>query len=200
MRFSKFLRWALYIMGGLIAAILLILIVLIFIPITVDLSQYKGAVESAATLALGRSVKIDDKIVISTSPQPNFSINGLRIANPKGFQSGDFLQMKNAKVGVRVIPLLRGKIHITEIKVTGMSVLLVENEKGAVNWVSSMPAESTSDAPSPAQTPGEKREIELESDSLVLTNVVLEDISIDYRRPGVLNSRSRVSPTCPRSG
>jgi uncharacterized protein involved in outer membrane biogenesis len=173
-------------MGGLIAAILLSLIVVAFVPITVDLSEYKGAVESAATLALGRSVKIDDKIVISTSLQPHFSINGLRIENPKGFQSGDFLQMKKAKVGVRVIPLFSGKIHITEIKVKGLSVLLVENDKGAVNWATAMPAQSTSDAPSPAQTPSKKRKIKLESDSLVLTDVVLEDISVDYRRPGVI--------------
>ena len=186
MRFSKFLRWALYITGGLIAAVLLSLIVVAFVPITVDLSEYKGAVESAATLALGRSVKIDDKIVISTSLQPHFSVNGLRIENPKGFQTGDFLQMKNAKVGVRVIPLFSGKIHITEIKVKGLSVLLVENDKGAVNWATAMPAQSTSDAPSPPQTPSGKREIKLESDSLVLTKVVLEDISVDYRRPGVI--------------
>jgi uncharacterized protein involved in outer membrane biogenesis len=93
--------------------------------------------------------------------------------------------MKNAKVGVRVIPLFSGKIHITEIKLKGLSVLLVENDKGAVNWATARPAQSTSDAPSPPQTPSGKREIKLESDSLVLTNLILEDISVDYRSPGM---------------
>ena len=185
MRVSKPLRWILYVVGGLIASLLLIIIILAFIPITIDLSEYKGAVESAATLALGRTVKVDDKIVIATSLQPYFSLEGLRIANPKGFQAGDFLQMKNARIGVRVLPLLRGKIYITEIKVKGLSVLLVENEKGAVNWSSQTPAESKPEPPPQSKPPAEERQLELTSDSLVLAKLVLEDIAVDYRRPGM---------------
>lgn len=97
MSIFKYLRWVLYGVGGLIAGILLILVILAFVPISIDLSDYKGTVESAATLALGRTVNVDDKIVIATSLQPYFSIQGLRIANPKGFQGGDFLEMKKAK-------------------------------------------------------------------------------------------------------
>ena len=185
MRASKFLRWILYVLGGLIAGILMILVILAFVPITIDLSEYKGAVESAATLALGRTVKVDDKIVIATSLQPYFSIQGLRIANPKGFQAGDFLQMKNAKVGVRVLPLLSGKIHVTEIKVNGLSVVLVENEKGAVNWATGSVAESTSKDPSEPKPQSEESELELASDSLVLAKLVLVDISVEYRGPGM---------------
>ncbi len=181
--FSTFLTFSF--VGGLIASLFLIIIILAFIPITVDLSEYKGAVESAATLALGRTVKVDDKIVIATSLQPYFSLEGLRIANPKGFQAGDFLKMKNARIGVRVLPLLRGKIYITEIKVKGLSVLLVENEKGAVNWSSQTTAEFKPEPPPQSKPPGEERQIELTSDSLVLAKLVLTDVAVDYRRPGM---------------
>lgn len=181
----KYLRWALYGVGGLIAGILLILVILAFVPISIDLSDYKGAVESAATLALGRTVNVDDKIIIATSLQPYFSIKGLRIANPKGFKDGDFLQMKNAKVGVRVLPLLSGKIHVTEIKVKGLSVALVENEKGAVNWATGGASESTSKDPSKTKPTSQERELELKSDSLVLAKLVMEDISVTYRSSGI---------------
>ena len=77
MAVSKPLRWTLYVVGGLIASLLLIIIILAFIPITIDLSEYKGAVESAATLALGRTVKVDNKIVIATSLQPYFFLEGI---------------------------------------------------------------------------------------------------------------------------
>ena len=70
MRASKIVRWIFYVLGGLIAGIILIAVVLALVPITIDLSGYKGPVESAATLALGRSVHVDDKIVIATSLQP----------------------------------------------------------------------------------------------------------------------------------
>ncbi len=66
MHIFKYLRWVLYVVGGLIAGILLILVILAFVPISIDLSDYKGAVESAATLALGRTVKVDNKIIIAT--------------------------------------------------------------------------------------------------------------------------------------
>lgn len=185
MRASRFFRWILYILGGLIAGILLMLVVLAFVPIKIDLSEHKAAVEAAATRALGRTVKVEDKIAITTSLQPYLSIEGLRIGNPKGFQDGDFLQVKNAGIQVRVLPLLRGKIHLSDIYLKGLSVLLVENEKGAVNWSFSFPDESRPKSPSQPQPKSEKSEPELESDSLVLEKLVLEDISVDYQRPGM---------------
>jgi uncharacterized protein involved in outer membrane biogenesis len=188
MRVSKIIRWLLYILGGFIAVIILILVFLAFVPITIDLSEHKGAVESAATLALGRGVHVDDKIIIATSLQPYFSLEGLRIANPEGFQAGDFLQMKEARIGVRVLPLLSGKVHITEIKVKGLSVLLVENEKGAVNWAYSPSTEPTPKAPPEPKSQSEKSDLKLESDSLVLADLILEDISVDYRSPGMKES------------
>ena len=186
MRVSKPVRWVLYVLGGLIASLLLIIILLAFIPITLDLSEYKGAVESAATLALGRTVKVDDKIVIATSLQPYFSLEGLRISNPKGFQSGDLLQIKDVKIEVRLLPLFRGKIYIAEVSAKGVTVALVENEKGAVNWSSRRaPAESKPEPPPQPKPPSEERRLELTSDSLVLAKLVLEDISVDYRSPGM---------------
>ncbi len=112
MRVSKPLRWILYVMGGLIASLLLVILLLAVIRIPIDLSSYKGVVESAASLALGRTVKVDDRIVITTSLRPIFSLEGLRISNPKGFEKGDFLKMKTAEIQVGVLPLLLGKIQI----------------------------------------------------------------------------------------
>ena len=165
--------------------ILLILIILTIVPITIDLSEHKVAVEAAATRALGRSVKVEDKVAITTSLQPYLSLEGLRIGNPKGFQDGDFLQVKNAGIQVRVLPLLRGKLHLSDINLKGLSVLLVENEKGAVNWSFSSSDDSSPKSPSQAHPQSEKSELELESDSLVLEKLLLEDISVDFRRPGM---------------
>ncbi|MFC1825574.1 AsmA family protein [Thermodesulfobacteriota bacterium] len=185
MKVSKFFRWFLYVVGGLIASLLLILIFLAFVPISIDLSGHKGMAESAASLALGRPVKVDGKIIIATSLQPFFYLEGLRIGNPKGFQPGDLFKMKTAKIQVRVLPLLRWKVHITEVSAKGVSVSLLEDEKGAVNWASPLPGESEPvTSPQRKQTPAEGK-LELESDSLVLAKLLLEDISVEYRRPGM---------------
>ena len=185
MRISKPIRWIFYILGGLIASLVLIIFLLAVIRIPIDLTNYKGPVESAASLALGRSVTVDDKIVITTSLQPIFSLEGLRISNPKNFEKGDFLRMKIAEFQVRVLPLLLGKIKIVKFSVKGIAVMLRENKAGAVNWSSQSPKKPKA-APSAQPKPSTKeKQLELTSDSLVLTKLVLEDISVDYRRPGL---------------
>lgn len=185
MAVPKPLRWILYIVGGLIASLLIILILLAVVRIPIDLSKHKGVVESAASLALGRTVSVDDKIVVSTSLQPLFSIEGLRISNPKGFEAGDFLKMRTARIRVRVIPLLMGKIQVAKFSVNGLSVTLVENQQGVVNWTSQSPDEAGSDAPPEPKPPSDERQFELTSDSLVLAKLELQDIAVDYRRPGM---------------
>jgi len=184
MRLSNPLRWILYILGGLIASLLLIIILLATIRIPIDLTGQKGMVESAASLALGRTVKIDDKILITTSVRPIFSLEGLRISNPKGFEKGDFLKMKTAEIQVRLLPLLLGKLQISKFSVKGLAVILVENKTGAVNWASQTPEKSKSEPPPPPKPSAEESRLELTSDSLVLAKLVLEDISVDHRSPG----------------
>jgi uncharacterized protein involved in outer membrane biogenesis len=180
---SKPIRWILYILGGLVATLLLIIILLSIIRIPIDLSGQKGLVESAASLALGRTVKIDERIVITTSVRPIFSLEGLRISNPKGFEKGDFLKMKTAEIQVRLLPLLLGKLQISKFSVKGLAVMLVENKTGAVNWSSQTPEKSKSEPPPPPKPSSEEDQLELTSDSLVLAKLVLTDISVDYRSP-----------------
>ncbi len=134
-------------------------------------------------LALGRTVRIDDKIVITTSVRPIFSLEGLRISNPKGFEKGDFLKMKTAEIQVRLLPLLLGKLQISKFRVKGLAVMLVENKTGAVNWSTQTPEKSKSEPPPPPKPSSEEDQLELTSDSLVLAKLVLEDILVDYRSP-----------------
>jgi uncharacterized protein involved in outer membrane biogenesis len=185
MRVSKPLRWILYIAGGLIAFLLLVLILLSSIRIPIDLSSQKGMVASAASLALGRTVNIDDKIVVSTSLRPVFSLGGLRISNPKDFEKGDFLKMKTAEIRVHVLPLLMGKIKISKFSVKGITVTLLKNAQGAVNWSSQRPVDDKSGEPPKAKQSIKENQLKLTSDSLVLAKIVMADIAVDYHRPGM---------------
>jgi len=181
MSLPKSLRWVLYIVGGLTAVLILILAVLTLVQIPIDLTKHKGLVESVATRAVGRTVKVDTRIGVTTSLWPAFTLEGLRIANPKGFQAGDFAQMKTAEIRVSVLPLLLGKIHIGTFSVKGLSLELVENKEGAVNWSSRAPGEAAPKAPAKPKEEPEKGEWKLASDSLVIEKLILEDISVRYR-------------------
>jgi uncharacterized protein involved in outer membrane biogenesis len=188
MLFSRSLRWVLYIFGGFIASLLLILILLSIIRIPIDLSSQRGIVESAASLAIGRTVNIDDKIVVSTSLRPVFLLEGLRISNPKNFEKGDLLKMKTAEIRVHVLPFLMGKIKVDKFSVKGITVTLLENKQGVVNWSSRASVEGKSEVPPVPKPSNKETQLKLTSDSLVLTKLVMEDIAVDYHRPGMVES------------
>ncbi len=188
MRLSKPVRWILYAFGGLFAGLFLILLFLAVFRISIDLTRHKGTVEKAVSLAIGRNIKVDDKIAVTTSLHPIFSLEGLRILNPEAFQEGDFLKMKTAEVQVQVLPLLLGKLKISKFSVKGLSVMLIENKAGDVNWVFQPPDESKPEVSPKTEADAEEDPLELASDSLVLTRLVLEDISVDFRRPGMTES------------
>lgn len=185
MRLPKILRWIAYVMGGLVAVLVVVLAVLALVQIPIDLTTHKGAVEAVASRILDRPLRIDGKIQVTTSLWPAFEIEGVRLGNPKGFQAGDFATMKAAKVQVAVLPLLLTKIHILEFSVRGVSVALVANSEGEVNW-SSRPAEdSTRKAPKKEGSEARGGKVELASDSLVVKMLTLEDISVSYRDPSI---------------
>ncbi len=181
MGLARILRWCAYVVGGLIAIIILILAVLAFVQIPVDLTAHKGAVEAVASRALGRTVKIDGNIGVTTSLWPVFDMGGLRIGNPKGFAAEDFAEMKTAKVQVAVLPLLLTKIHIREFSVNGVSVALEENKEGAVSWSSRVDKGPTPEVPKQEAREVEADKLRLASDSLVVKKLTLEDISVSYR-------------------
>jgi len=188
MRGRNSFRWILYIAGGLMASLLSIILLLSIIRIPIDLSSRRETVASAASLALGRTVTIDDKIVVSTSLRPVFTLEGLRISNPKDFEKGDFLKIKNAEIRVRVLPLLKRKIRIDKFSVKGIAVNLLRNKQGAVNWSSQTPIVGTSEAPPKPRRPDQETGPKLTSDSFVLTKLVMEDIAVTYHRPGMAES------------
>lgn len=135
MRKPKLLRWILFTVGGLLVGLVLFVSVLALARIPIDLSRFKETASDFLSKALNRPVAIDGKMVVTTSVAPVFSVEGLRISNPNGFPDEDFLTLKSARIQVKLLPLLKAKVHIPEISVQGFSANLRENQQGLVNWV-----------------------------------------------------------------
>ena len=171
-----FLRTLLALFGGLIALIVIAALVVSLIKIPINVSSYKGLVESTASDALGRTVKVDGDMTVTTSLWPYFEIQGIRIANPEGFEKGDLASMELARISVELLPLLDRKIQIEAFRVDGLALNLVRNERGDVNWVltGATPAEKV-DAGSETAPPT------LASDALAVDELVLENISVTFR-------------------
>jgi len=174
----SFGRYLGYFIGSLLSLIVVVALVLSLVRIPLDLSNYKSIFESSASSALGRKVRIDGNITVTTSLWPYFEIQGLRIVNDDPFGDGDLANMEVARITVGLLPLLRKKIHIRQFRIESLTLNLVRDETGAVNWEFDQSAGT--DAPPPSDTEIVTTQIEMANDGLAVDELVLGDISVSF--------------------
>jgi uncharacterized protein involved in outer membrane biogenesis len=89
------------------------------------------------------------------------------------------------------------KVHIDEIRFDGLDLNLAVNREGAVNWTfRKAPAEAEPEVTSDKGQPEDKQKLEMASDALVLTELTLEDISVSYRSPDIVEPLQIKLDTC----
>lgn len=197
---KKLFRWLLGTLLSVLLLIVLLLTVVIVFQIPLDLTRFKEPVESLMSKGLGRSVHIEKSIVISTSLNPYFTIEGLKIDNPEGFVTDNFLEMDLAKIQLELIPLLKRKVHISEIRVEGLHITLEESETGASNWVfgdkDTAPEATPPETEEKGNVNASKKAQKLAGDSLVVSKLNLQDIGVDFHRAGSKKTASFELKTC----
>jgi uncharacterized protein involved in outer membrane biogenesis len=152
--------------------------VLTLVRIPVNLNNYRGTVESAASSALGRAVSVDGNITVTTSLWPYFEIQSLRIANPAGFEDGDLApRMELARVSIALFGLLSGDLKIGELRVEAVALNLVRNADGDINW-----ALGGASDPGPVKADADTVEdaSEPRGGAIALDVLELSDISVTY--------------------
>ena len=183
---KKFFLWIFYILSATLGLVIILIAIFVFIQIPVNLSWQRSFFEKTASEIIGRKVIIDGKIEVITSLQPSFSINGVHLHNPDGFEKDDFVFIRMAKIQLDIISLLQRKISIIELSAQGLKVTLLENEQGNNNWSTSN-LEKPALPPPPTQksrifdTPG------LAEDSLVIDQLNFEDVTLSFSRPNKQN-------------
>jgi uncharacterized protein involved in outer membrane biogenesis len=164
-----------------IGLIVILLAIIALVRFKIDLSPQRGAVAELLGEALGRPVAITGPIDLATSLWPAISVHGVRIGNPHGFDDIDFASLKLARLELGLLPLVFGNVHVRDITLTGLAVNLRENQAQQVNW--RFRPTDTEDAP-PAeadQAGGRLEDYELTGASLVLDDLVVEQVTVSYQ-------------------
>ena len=128
-------RWLFRTLLFVVLLVILLVVSVTLLKIPIDLTVFKGPVETLVSKALKRPVNIDQSIVISTSLNPVFTLRGLRIGNPDGFSQETFINLDLAQIGVELLPFFQKKISISEISARKLQITLEEQKSGAVNWI-----------------------------------------------------------------
>ena len=190
MGLAKYLKRTALICGSLVVLVLVVVVVLLAIGISIDIDGIRAKAETAASNVLGREVSINGHLVFDLSFRPTVELEGLRIANPSSWDTKDFVEVKLFRAQVRVLPLLRGRIHIQEITANGIDVHLELKSDGRKNWLFDRSREDAESSPPPAGS-GETFQVNLvEVDEFSLDQLTISflDRELNQRYVFELNS------------
>jgi AsmA protein len=171
------------VVGG---VVVLLLAALMIIPRLVPDDVYRERIESAATSALGRPVKLTGKVAVSIFPRLEASAGEATIANPDGFGSAPFASMKELRASVKLIPLLFRKVEIDEFVLVDPNIALVSLPDGRNNWtfIAKTTPQEPAPPPSTPSKPGEQPKPQNFGGALKNVKIVNGRVSFEDRAKG----------------
>jgi len=132
---------------GIVVALLIL--AALALPFVIDGDQFRSALESRLSAALGREVKLGDLKVSLFSG--GLSASDLSIADDPSFSKAPFLRAQSLKIGVEMMPLIFSHtLNIETLTITQPAISLVEAPSGVFNFSSI--GRHAAAAPAPAAT------------------------------------------------
>ena len=120
-----------FVLGGLVA---LIVIALIAVLLFVDPNDYRDDIEQLVESETGRELTLAGDLELSVFPWIALKMGAASLGEAPGFGDEPFVTIQEARVGVRLLPLLRGKVEAGEVRLVGARIRLITDEQGRNNW------------------------------------------------------------------
>ena len=152
---------------GIIVVVLLLIVVLL--PFVINVNRFKPELETKLTTALGRKVEIGNIGLSIISGSVN--VDNLVIADDPAFSHSPFLQAKELKAGVALMPLIfSGKLEVSSFTITEPQVSVLKSPSGKWNF-SSLGAGATQTSSSSAPANFSVEELKLTNGTMVVGSV-----------------------------
>jgi uncharacterized protein involved in outer membrane biogenesis len=105
---------------------------LLSLPFLIDLPRVQSLLRLEASRLVDRPVRFE-RVSVSLWPLPAIRVRGLTVADAPGFGPGPFLSIEDARVRVRLLALLRGRLSFGEVTLTRPRVVVEQRRDGAWN-------------------------------------------------------------------
>lgn len=126
------MKWVLIGIGVLL---LLAVALLLAVPYLVNTSKVQAAIAHSASQALGRPVSFAS-LSLALLPLPALRLTDLRVAEDPKFGPTPFLTVGEGRLGLRLWPLLRGRVEVTELTLERPRLSLIQESGGRWNIAS----------------------------------------------------------------
>ena len=125
------LRIVAYVAAGLIG---LIVIGLVFVLVFVDPNDYRDRLQKLVKEKTGRELTLSGDLKLSVFPWIALETGPASLGDAPGFGPEPFASIKHARVSVRLMPLLGGKLEVGNVRLDGARIRLITDERGRDNW------------------------------------------------------------------
>lgn len=147
------LKWTGIVVGALLG---LFVVLMIGVALFVDPNDYKDDIAGLVEQRTGRQLTLTGDLELSVFPWLAIEMGPAELSDAPGFGDEPFLALQQARLGVRLWPLLRGSVQIGDITLDGVRVRLITNEQGRENW-----ADLTESEPGEVAAPAEDDAVSL---------------------------------------
>lgn len=130
------------------AVVLVIIVAAVVAPFVIDLNQYKGQILARVRPAINRDVDFQS-VELTVLTGLGAELTGLRIPENPAFADDDFLALESLQVRLKIMPLLKGQVQVSELVFKSPVVRVRRNDQGVFNF---------HDMAAPAREPAEPRE------------------------------------------
>ena len=117
--------------GGLVA---LVVVAVTLIVLLVDPNDYRDRIAGIVERETGRKLTLNGDLKLSVFPWLALQTGAASLSEAPGFGDEPFVSIKEARASARLLPLLRGKFEVGEVRLSGARIRLVTDEKGRNSW------------------------------------------------------------------
>ena len=117
---------------SILIAVVLAVGVIISLPFLIDLNKYQDQYKPLIEDALNRKVQIQD-IRLTIWPQFGARVAGFTVLDDPAFGSSLFTSLQSLDVGVKLMPLLGGKVEVEGITLRDPDITIIKNKNGVLN-------------------------------------------------------------------
>lgn len=170
---NKLLKWVL---AGVGIVVVLMVVAAVVLPMTVDPNNYKDEISAAVLEDTGRELTIGGEIKWTVFPSIGLGLSEVTLGNRSGFGDEPMLDIGDAGVSVKLIPLFSKKVELGVVKLTDVTINLRRKANGQSNWEDLSDAQSSEETTSQGESGG--------MDALVVSGIEISNANVSLDDAG----------------
>jgi AsmA protein len=117
---------------GLLIAVVVAVGVILALPFLIDLNKYQDRYKPLIEDVLNRKVQLQD-IRLTIWPRIGARVAGFAVLDDPAFGATPFTSLTSLDVGVKLMPLLSGKVEVEDITIRDPVITVIKNKNGVLN-------------------------------------------------------------------